>query len=130
MNRATKRVKNRTLSSISPIIKISAGVVIGLLVYQIIMLQKTEIDYKKVQKDMTAEQDLRNKYIRLTNSLHSYYRKNNDLPEYVADLSCIDVFNDRREIPCGTIQKDGVFYVNNNDDWASAEPYVFDKKLY
>jgi uncharacterized protein YecT (DUF1311 family) len=77
-----------------------------------------------------AEQALRNKYIRLTNSLHSYYRNNKDVPKYVADLSCIDVFNQRKEISCGSIQKNGVFYVNNNDDWASAEPYIFDNKLY
>ncbi len=130
MNISTKVVKKKTLSTLSPIIKISAGVVIGLLVYQIIIFQKTDIEYEQGQKDVMAEQELRNKYILLTNSLHSYYKKYKELPEFVADLSCIDVFNDRREIPCGTIQKDGVFYVNNNNDWASAEPYVFDKKLY
>lgn len=130
MNMFTKVVKNKTLSTLSPIIKISAGVVIGLLVYQIIILQKTDIDYQQSQKNVIVEQELRNKYILLTNSLHSYYKKHKDLPEYVADLSCIDVFNERKEIPCSTIQQDGVFYINNNNDWASAEPYVFDNKLY
>jgi len=123
-------VKNKTLRTLSPIIKISSGVVIGLLVYQIIIFQKTDIDYEQSYMDVMVEQELRNKYILLTNSLHSYYKKHKELPEFVADLSCVDVFNDRKEIPCGTIQKDGAFYVNNNNDWASAEPYVFDSKLY
>lgn len=112
------------------IFKISAGVIIGLLIFQILMFQKTDIEYEEVKVNVMAEQELRNKYIQLTNSLHSYYRKNKKLPVYVSDLSCIDVFNNWKESACESIQKDGVFYVRNNNDWASAEPYVFDKKLY
>ena len=112
------------------ILKIAGGVIIGLLLFQIIMYKQVDNDYMERNNDMQQAQDLKNKHIMLTNSIHSYYRKNKKLPEFISDLKCIDIFNTRQRTPCATVVSNGIFYVKHNDDWASAEPYVLDKKVF
>ena len=112
------------------ILKIAGGVIIGLLVFQIIIFQQHDDDYLAQSENMHDAQDLKNKHIMLTNAIHSYYRKNKALPIYISDLKCIDIFNTRQRIPCASVVRNGVFYVNHKEDWASAEPYVLDRKVY
>lgn len=112
------------------ILKIAAGIIIGFLVLQIMFYQKVDSDYEEMSVDIQLTQDLRNKYIGLTNSLHSYFRRNESLPNFISDLSCTDMFNHRQKIACAEVFDGGVFYVNNESDWASAKPYVLDGKLF
>lgn len=113
------------------ILKIAAGVVIGLLLFQVIVFQGTEDNYEEMSKEVLYAQELRNKYIILTNSIHSYYRKNKKLPEFISDLKCRDILNNtRKKIDCASVLSNGVFYVNYKNDWASAEPYILDRKVF
>ena len=107
------------------ILKIAAGVVIGLLLFQ-----GNDVNYEKISDDVRDGQALKNKLVILTNAIHSYYRMNNEVPHYVSDLHCINVFGDRHRIDCAVLSSDGVFFVNHKDEWASAEPYVLDRKIY
>ena len=112
------------------ILKIAAGIIIASLILQIMFYQQVDEKHEEVGANILRVQDLRNKFIVLTNSLYGYYRKNKELPKYISDLSCVDVFNNRQKMDCAAVQSNGVFYVNNKNDWASAEPYVLDGKLY
>jgi len=126
------------------VLKIAAGVLIGLLAYQVIIYLNIDYQQSKYQEQIDSQQAayeierkkrgdaqaLRNKYLRLTKSITSYYRKNKVLPKYISDLQCVDRYRDRVEEDCAVVFDDGVFYVNHENEWISAEPYVFDKKVY
>ena len=114
----------------SNIFKIAAGVLIGLLLYQILMYHNMESNYVKMQSNMMEMQDLQNKYIRLTSAINRYYRENQEIPQYVSDLSCRDVYNDWKQSSCEFTQREGVFYALSGDEWISAEPYVFDNRVH
>ena len=79
------------------ILKIAAGIVIGLLFLQIIMIQFTEDEYEEMSKEIIDAQELRNKHIILTNAIHSYYRKKKELPKFISDLECFDIFDYGRQ---------------------------------
>lgn len=126
------------------VLKIAAGVLIGLLTYQMIIYQNVEhqtIEYKKQIAYQQAEyenqrtkirtaQTLRNNFTLLTNSIASYYRKNKTLPKFISDLQCVNSYRNRGKKNCAEVYDDGVFYVNHENEWASAEPYVLDGKLH
>ncbi|MDH3343190.1 MAG: lysozyme inhibitor LprI family protein [Gammaproteobacteria bacterium] len=112
------------------ILKIAAGIIIGSLVLQLMFYKSVDDTHEEMSENIYRQQELRNKFIVLTNSLYGYYRKNKKLPEFISDLSCVDVFNNRQKIACASRMSNGVFYVNNNNDWASAEPYILDAQLY
>lgn len=118
------------LKSMGLILKIAAGIIIGLLVVQIFIFKKTDTDYTEAKNTLYIAQDLKNKHIMLTNAMHSYYKENKKLPTFISELECIDLFRTRQKTPCASVVKDGVFYVNLGNDWASAEPYIQDKKLF
>lgn len=112
------------------ILKIAAGIIIGLLVVQIFLFNRIDTDYIETRDTMLHLQDLKNKHIILTNAIHSYYKRNRKLPTFISDLSCRDIMGSYEEIPCATLVDNGVFYVNQGKDWASAEPYVVDNKVF
>ena len=126
------------------VLKIAAGVLIGLLAYQIIIYQNIDYqtnEYKKQIADQQAayenqrkkirdKQALSNNFKLLTNSIASYYRKNKVLPKFISDLQCSDTFKSRGKMDCAVVSDDGVFYVNHENEWVSLEPYVLDGKLY
>jgi hypothetical protein len=126
------------------VLKIAAGVLIGLLAYQIIIYRNIDYqtnEYKQLIADQQAEyeaqrkkirdtQTLRNNFVLLTNSIATYYRKNKALPMFISDLQCADTFRNREKMDCAKVYEDGVFYVNHENEWVSAEPYVLDGKLY
>lgn len=126
------------------VLKIAAGVLIGLLAYQVIIYLNIDYQQNKFQEKIASQQAayeieskkrddaraLRNKHQRLTKSIASYYRKNKVLPKYISDLQCVDQYRSRSEDDCAVVSADGVFYVNHKDEWVSAEPYVIDKKVY
>lgn len=126
------------------VLKIAAGVLIGLLAYQVIIYLNIDYQQSKYQEQIASQQAayelerkkrneaqaLRNKYQRLTNSIASYYRNNRVLPEFISDLQCSSQYGSQTTGDCAVVYDDGVFYVNHEKLWVSAEPYVFDKKLY
>lgn len=126
------------------VLKIAAGVLIGLLAYQVIIYLNIDYQQSKFQEQIASqqaayemerkkrgyEQALRSKHLRLTKSIASYYRKNSVLPKYISDLQCVDRYRDRAKEDCAVVLEDGVFYVNHEKEWVSAEPYVIDKKIY
>lgn len=115
------------------IFKISAGVLIGLLIYQIIITPGTDSVQAHHEEQIRKVQDVQNLKMSLTiltNSLHSFYRKNKTIPKFISDIDCINPRHNRQKIDCATVQENGVFYVRYNDNWASAKPYIFDGKLY
>lgn len=115
----------------SLILKIATGIVIGLFSYHVIMLQITDIEYEEINQDVIDTQKLRNKFIILTNAIHSYYRNKKELPRFISDLKCFDMLdNGRQNIACASVVSNGIFYVNHKNDWASAEPYILDRKVF
>ena len=126
------------------IFKTAAGVLIGLLAYQIILYQNIDYQNNKYQKAAAHQQAeyeklrnqvndthiLKTKFKLLNNAITSYYRKNKTLPKFISDLKCLNMYASQENEHCAERYDDGVFYVNNGKEWASIEPYVFDEKLY
>lgn len=126
------------------IFKIAAGVLIGLLAYQIILYQnidyqntkykkaaaQQQVEYEKLQNQVNDAHILKTKFRLLNNAITSYYRKNKTLPKFTSDLKCLNIHGGQESERCAERYDDGIFYVNNGDEWASVEPYVFDGNLY
>ena len=126
------------------IFKIAAGVLIGLLAYQIILYQNIDYQNTKYQKAVAHQQAeyeklktqvndahiLKIKFKLLNNAITSYYRKNKTLPKFISDLKCLNIHGGQENEHCAERYDDGVFYVNHGKEWASAEPYIFDEKIY
>mgnify|MGYP006921597767 CR=1 FL=1 len=126
------------------VLKIAAGVLLGLLAYQAIIYLNIDYQQDKIQQQIASQRAafevermkrdevrvLRNKRSRLVRSIKTYYRKNKTLPEYVSELSCVDRYKNKIEDGCAVVYDAGVFYVNHGDEWLSVEPYVIDNKVY
>ena len=126
------------------IFKIAAGVLIGLLAYQIILYKnidyqntkyqkaaaQQQAEYEKLKNQINDAHTLRTKFRLLNNSITSYYRKNKKLPKFISDLKCFKTYNDQENKHCAERYDNGAFYVNQKSEWASVEPYIFDEKLY
>lgn len=112
------------------ILKTAAGVIIGLLMVQIIMNQRVDVNNETVLREVKHTQVLRDKYLNLTGSIETYYRKRLKLPEFISDLECVERFSYRQKIDCALIYSDGIFYVNFGENWASAEPYILNGKVF
>ena len=128
----------------STVFKIAAGVLLGLLAYQIIIYQQVDYqqaeykkqialqqaEYENQRKKATETQTLRTNLNILTNAISSYYRKNKKLPTFVSDLHCSGYSNKWSKLDCAAVYDIGIFYVSHEDEWASVEPYILDGKLY
>lgn len=126
------------------VLKIAAGVLLGLLAYQAIVYLNIDYQQSKIQQQIASQRAafenerkvrdaalvLRNKHGRLIRSINNYYRKNNVLPKFVSDLQCAEQYKNRAQDDCAVVYDSGVFYVNNGDEWLSVQPYVLDKKVY
>ncbi len=126
------------------IFKVAAGVLIGLLAYQIILYQNIDYqntkyqeaaahqqaEYEKLKSQVNDAHILKTKFKLLNNSITSYYRKSKTLPKFISDLKCLNMYGGQENKHCAERYDDGIFYVNHGNEWASVEPYVFDEKLY
>ena len=100
------------------ILKIAAGVVIGLLLFQIISLKVIDIAYERDVKNLDLVTALHNCSKLLTNEIHSFYKNKKEVPN---DLSYLVSFNYKG---CSVKQKEGVFFLSFKNEWMSVEPYL------
>ncbi len=112
------------------IFRIAAGIIIGLLAWQVISLQMIEAVNKDSAKDNVIMIELGLKASTLKNNISTYYHKNNFLPQYISDLEkCRDSRNRMTTYPCAEVHKDGVFYVKHINNWISLRPYTVENKI-
>ena len=114
----------------SLILKIAAGVIIGLLLFQFIVFQQVQVNVADKSESSLHAEDLNARYMSLTNSIRYYYRKHKQLPEFISDLKCTDRFNNNQIMTCASVASNGIFYLNVANGWVSAEPYILDQQVY
>ena len=120
------------------ILKISAGVIIGLLAFQIAMMKMYPPDYyEELNAELNEVTELKNRVILLQIAVHRFYTNTHELPQSLAEVSCSKIVGerfdgrDRRQItvPCAETVDKGRFFVSYNNRWAVLEPYVVNKKV-
>lgn len=126
------------------VLKTAAGVLVGLLAYQIISYQYTDYKiaeyqqqaihqqakYEKQRETVLNSHKLKTRYRALSDSIAYYFRKNKRLPNFISDLECINNSFGNIQPGCAALRKEGIFYINHENEWASAKPYIFDDRLY
>jgi len=104
------------------ILKIAAGIIIGLLFVQILILKYVSYEGERLTEKLVLTSQLRMKSTILMNSVHLFYKKNNRLPKDISDLNCGDTL-------CATAEINSVFYVKHDMEWMVIEPYIASRKV-
>ncbi len=123
-------------------IKLMIIVGIGFIIFQFFLPRESPVDGQSaaesqegtppLSQQFEIAQNLRNRYIHITNAVHIYYKKHKELPESLRDLDCKHQnslhFNISSTL-CATGDENGVYYTHYKDDWITAEPYLDQNKL-
>lgn len=103
--------------------RIAAGIVIGLLAFQIIMLKIADSSYESYTDKAQSAADHRLVVEVLREAIRNYYYKYDALPRFAADLEC------RGRRKCADGVRDGVFYLHDNSDWIAVTPSAARRRL-
>ena len=114
----------------SLIFRIAAGVIIGLLVVQLVIMQMYPASsYEDMNKRMTDGQNYADRIMSLDSAIRRYYRKHKKLPTDVKGLECTRRMAPQGEAYCAEWALNGVFYLKYKDSWASLRPSVINGKV-
>lgn len=105
------------------ILKIAAGVIIGLLFLQVISLKYIESKYENETKSIILAQGLHTKSIQLMNSIKAFYKENKELPTSLSDLDC------NQNGQCAGEVKGSRYYISHENEWLMIEPFVILDKV-
>lgn len=101
--------------------RIAAAVVIGLLAYQLYLMNRYPPDYYEQVNDYNQRMTA------LEFGISDYFRQNGELPDSVAALDCSRLSTSGRR--CADRYSAGVYYIKTAGRWASLEPYLRDDEL-
>ena len=101
------------------ILKIAAGVIIGLLTVQMLFMKFMDYENRKKGKELHYVQIKKHdKSIILMKGAGTYNKDFKTLPKLLVDLDCTAGGE------CGAGGKDSMFYISYQDEWLVVEPYL------
>ena len=100
------------------IFRISAGIIIGLLGYQLIQIEVRNYRYNQDAHRSQIFNSIDSDFQAFLVGVEQQYRLEGRLPIFASDISC------RRKLLCGAKTKDGVFYFSQKYHWMSVQLFL------
>jgi hypothetical protein len=108
------------------ILKIAAGVLIGMLLFQVMMLKSIDAESEHKGNIVEVSQQLRNKVIMFMNFVHSHYKTHHELPTSQEGIDC----NQFGECAIADREFASRYYFTYRGEWISIEPYLNGSKVF